>query len=611
MPFQRRDCFRTTPRDRAEATDRGQPATRNSATIISTPKTRQHERRMRPWAALLLSALPTMASAALATVQCHNANSLICARHRHRLVIASAAPSSTSPDLPPVEDLSGDGGVLMRRAVGPAAAQDDGEYARPSTYARVHYRATLEGGVVLADSRSEAGEPLELRVGAQPSEGVPGWDLALPRMRVGDRAVLVCEPRYAFGEAGVAPHIPPMATVRFDLELLGVRDLLSSNNTEKVDFLEKYAHVMAANEINKITREAQEEAEAEAGAKADAFFAAEAKAVGDVIDAVAEPDVDADAAAGPGQGGAGRPPMPEPAAAAPAAAAPAAAAPAAPAPAAAGRGWVPSATRVEASHPAGHSWRETDGEIEVRVPLPLEAASAKDISVEIGTRSLRVVVLGEECAPLSGRLTGRLAVEESSWSYLPAGEEGDAPVLQLDLMKKVRASEHEPLWGYVLESERASASGQRVDAGGAGGDGTSGGDGSGGDAPPSARRRARPPVAALRLSAAGDMAESADEDAARIKRKQRRAAVFVGLGVFQLLSGALIGTLERLGLIEKPVGTSPVGTPPAATHGLPRCASCRHLRQHSARSLNLSRARSHSLIPHNFASRNAASRSTR
>ena len=255
----------------------------------------------------------------------------------------------------------------MRRAVN-SSPKADGDYARKSTYARVHYRAMLENGEVLADSRSDGGEPLELRVGAEPSECVPGWDMALPKMRAGERVVLVCEPRYAFGEAGVAPHIPPMATVRFDIELLSVRDLLSSNNTETVDFLEKYAHVMAQNEIGKITAEAEADAkadeearakaeaaaaakaEAAAAAKAEAFFAAEARAVGEngVIDiassteeltpetaaaaaAAAQAQVDAKRRAqqGAAEGGNGTSP-----------------AAGTPSSTGQGRGWVPSATRV-------------------------------------------------------------------------------------------------------------------------------------------------------------------------------------------------------------------------------------------------------------------------
>ena len=137
------------------------------------------------------------------------------------------------------EDLSGDGGVRMRRLT---PAQAGGQAALERTHATLHFRATLADGTVLSTSRAGGtGEPLELRVGVQPSEAVPGWDMALPRMREGERALLVCEARYAFGEAGAPPLVPPGADVHFELELLSVRDLLSSNNTETVDFIDKYA----------------------------------------------------------------------------------------------------------------------------------------------------------------------------------------------------------------------------------------------------------------------------------------------------------------------------------------------------------------------------------
>ena len=53
-------------------------------------------------------------------------------------------------------------------------------------------------------------------------------------MRVGERAELICAPEYAFGEAGSPPLIPANATVRFDITMLSVRDMMSSNNTETV-----------------------------------------------------------------------------------------------------------------------------------------------------------------------------------------------------------------------------------------------------------------------------------------------------------------------------------------------------------------------------------------
>ncbi|EOD31958.1 hypothetical protein EMIHUDRAFT_231214 [Emiliania huxleyi CCMP1516] len=63
-----------------------------------------------------------------------------------------------------------------------------------------------------------------VRVGAEPSDAALGWDLALPRMRVGQQVRLECGPSYAYGDAGAPPLIPPSSPVTFELELLSVRE---------------------------------------------------------------------------------------------------------------------------------------------------------------------------------------------------------------------------------------------------------------------------------------------------------------------------------------------------------------------------------------------------
>jgi len=60
------------------------------------------------------------------------------------------------------------------------------------------------------------------------------WDLALPRMRVGEMVRLDCSPTYAYGDAGAPPLIPPGSSMTFELELLSVRDLMNSHNPEEV-----------------------------------------------------------------------------------------------------------------------------------------------------------------------------------------------------------------------------------------------------------------------------------------------------------------------------------------------------------------------------------------
>ena len=39
-------------------------------------------------------------------------------------------------------------------------------------------------------------------------------------MKVGERAVLICPPEYAYGPRGFPPVIPPNSTLKFDVEVL-------------------------------------------------------------------------------------------------------------------------------------------------------------------------------------------------------------------------------------------------------------------------------------------------------------------------------------------------------------------------------------------------------
>ena len=125
----------------------------------------------------------------------------------------------TTPPTP--LDLSGDGGCLMTtlREPLPTAAR-----ASAGVYATVRFRAALADGTVLHDSWEGEAPPLQVRVGAEPSDAALGWDLALPRMRVGQQVRLECGPSYAYGDAGAPPLIPPSSPVTFELELLSVRE---------------------------------------------------------------------------------------------------------------------------------------------------------------------------------------------------------------------------------------------------------------------------------------------------------------------------------------------------------------------------------------------------
>jgi len=80
---------------------------------------------------------------------------------------------------------------------------------------KVHYTGTLTDGKVF-DSSVQRGQPAEF-----PLNGViPCWTEGVQRMKVGEKAKLVCPSSIAYGDQGRPPQIPGGATLVFEVELL-------------------------------------------------------------------------------------------------------------------------------------------------------------------------------------------------------------------------------------------------------------------------------------------------------------------------------------------------------------------------------------------------------
>ena len=84
-----------------------------------------------------------------------------------------------------------------------------------------HYTGRLLDGTVF-DSSYNRNEPFKFTIGK--GQVIKTWDLGFAKMKKGEKAILTGESKYAYGENGSPPTIPPNATLEFEVELLDFKD---------------------------------------------------------------------------------------------------------------------------------------------------------------------------------------------------------------------------------------------------------------------------------------------------------------------------------------------------------------------------------------------------
>lgn len=96
----------------------------------------------------------------------------------------------------------------------------DGPKAQKGQTVAVHYRGTLQDGMVFDDSY-QRGEPISFPVGM--GRVIPGWDEGILLLNVGSEASLVIPPDLGYGAAGAGGVIPPNAWLIFDVKLVSAK----------------------------------------------------------------------------------------------------------------------------------------------------------------------------------------------------------------------------------------------------------------------------------------------------------------------------------------------------------------------------------------------------
>lgn len=124
-------------------------------------------------------------------------------------------------------DISGDGGILKQILV-----EGTGESTPPlNSKVSVHYTGTLLDGTKF-DSSVDRGTPFDFTIGK--GQVIKAWDQGVATMKKGEKAILTCAPKYAYGGSGSPPKIPANATLKFEVELLDWNDMTDVNSDGSV-----------------------------------------------------------------------------------------------------------------------------------------------------------------------------------------------------------------------------------------------------------------------------------------------------------------------------------------------------------------------------------------
>ncbi|KAJ3107849.1 hypothetical protein HDU97_003197 [Phlyctochytrium planicorne] len=123
------------------------------------------------------------------------------------------------------KDLNKDGGVIkkiLRRGENWDRPEKDDE-VQVNYVGRLVEEGKGEGEGEVFDSNQDRKHPFTFILGK--GQVIKGWDRAVKSMKKGELARVTLKPEYAYGEAGAPPKIPPNATLEFDIELLGWKNV--------------------------------------------------------------------------------------------------------------------------------------------------------------------------------------------------------------------------------------------------------------------------------------------------------------------------------------------------------------------------------------------------
>jgi FKBP-type peptidyl-prolyl cis-trans isomerase FkpA len=98
--------------------------------------------------------------------------------------------------------------------------EGQGDEAQAGQTVSVHYTGTLANNGQKFDSSKDRQQPFRFPLGA--GRVIKGWDEGVAGMKIGGTRILTVPASLGYGSAGAPPSIPGNATLRFEVELLGI-----------------------------------------------------------------------------------------------------------------------------------------------------------------------------------------------------------------------------------------------------------------------------------------------------------------------------------------------------------------------------------------------------
>ncbi len=113
------------------------------------------------------------------------------------------------------------GEIIMEKLQIEDTVVGTGAEAKKGDNVEVHYVGTLLNGTKF-DSSRDRNQTFEFKVG----EGrvIKGWDEGIPGMKIGGRRTLTIPADMAYGNRGAGALIPPNSPLRFEVELVSIKN---------------------------------------------------------------------------------------------------------------------------------------------------------------------------------------------------------------------------------------------------------------------------------------------------------------------------------------------------------------------------------------------------